>query len=275
MTRNRKTVCKRLLSLCTVVGLVASAGACGAADVSADVPDGPTISIGIPTDEPALGWVHDGQYSGLDVSVATHVAHALGYARKQVDFKRITPSTGQQMLENSDVVMLVSSLPLNADDYEDLLYAGPYLNTQQDLLVRAEDKSRFTDLASLKGASICTAKGSGAAQNLRQSIDGVALQERNTYPQCITALMIGEVDAVSADQAVLSGLISLNDRSDYSLLNIALAQTSHAIQLKTGETELAKKINDALAAMQHSGVLSKIITTMSEETGYTPTSLLR
>ena len=47
-----------------------------------------------------------------------------------------------------------------------------------------------------------------AADNVRNLAEDVTVSERDTYPQCETALMIGQADAIAADDAIAAGLAS-------------------------------------------------------------------
>ena len=89
--------CVALAALAAVLWTAGSLTACGlefrddANGVSIRQPEGPTVSIGVASDQPGLGVWHNGGYSGFDVDVARYVAKALGYADKQIVFKPVTP----------------------------------------------------------------------------------------------------------------------------------------------------------------------------------------
>ena len=70
---------------------------------------GPTIAIGVAADQPGLGFLHGGEYSGFDISVAQYVANTLGFAKKQIVFKQVLPSTRVSSLEDGTVDMVVDA----------------------------------------------------------------------------------------------------------------------------------------------------------------------
>ena len=95
----RRRIMRRFsAALAAVLWTAGSLTACGSSSsrddangVSIRQPEGPTVSIGVASDQPGLGLWHNGGYSGFDVDVARYVAKALGYADKQIVFKPVTP----------------------------------------------------------------------------------------------------------------------------------------------------------------------------------------
>lgn len=248
------------------------AGSLGGCDTSAPVfgqPDGPTIAVGVSRDLPGLGLLHDGDYSGFDVDVAQYVAKVLGYARKQIVFKSITPQTAQSMLDAGRVDMVVSSLPMDARQRRGLQYAGPYFVARQDLLIRRDSRAAITGVQSLADRIVCTARGSGADANIVAAVHGVTIQIRDTYSQCVTALLAGEADAVSADDAVISGLMKSKGRQYLSMVGRPFAQVPYAIRVHYGDPELSSKILAALRSMVRDGSWRQAVETMQNDIHYT------
>ncbi|KAE8126538.1 MULTISPECIES: transporter substrate-binding domain-containing protein [Bifidobacterium] len=259
---------RRMLCAALAVMLSAAAAGCGAAAGAAGEPDGPTISIGVALDEPGVGWLHDGEYSGFDVTVARYVAQALGYARKQVNFTQIRPVDASAALHSGEAQMLVTSMPMDGTQPKDVQGSRPYLLTQQDLLVRTGDRPAIAAPADLNGKIVCSARGSGAGARLREKAPGVIIRERESYQQCVTALLVGEADAVSADDAVLSGLAFSTGKGYLTLVGQPLGTVLRSVQVKAGEDELMSKINAVLDTMRKDGSLARALDAMRDATGY-------
>ena len=85
--------------------LAAGAGACGTSVsvVTEGAAQGPTIAIGVAADQPGLGYLHGGEYSGFDIDVAKYVAKTLGYAEKQIVFKQLSPAMRASALTDGTV----------------------------------------------------------------------------------------------------------------------------------------------------------------------------
>ena len=92
---------------------------------------GRPLRLAWPRTSLGLGFLHGGEYSGFDISVAQYVANTLGFAKKQIVFKQVLPSTRVSSLEDGTVDMVVDAFA--ADDVQDgeVELAGPYLTVMR------------------------------------------------------------------------------------------------------------------------------------------------
>ncbi|MDF7664999.1 transporter substrate-binding domain-containing protein [Bifidobacterium sp. ESL0745] len=287
----KRNVCRRfkaLLALLCGTGVLFSASACGPAQTppSANVPEGPTIAIAVSSDEPGLGFDHEGRYSGFDIEVAHYVAQKLGYAHKQIVYKPVNAASAVDTLEQSKADMFVSVLPAATTSSTGRKFgtSKPYLTDPLGLLVPTRLQGKFTDISSLTDQSICTVKGMTDGSELASAIPAVKIQERDTYPQCLTALLSGEANVVAADVAILHGLASSVVEHDVTVLGDgdsassaplvkAVAQVSqvrHAVMIRPSDGELTKKIDTILADIVKDGTWQKAAETMHKDIGYSP-----
>ena len=107
---------RNIAALVCAASTVLGTSACGTSIsvVTNGLAQGPTIAIGVAADQPGLGFLHGGEYSGFDISVAQYVANTLGFAKKQIVFKQVLPSTRVSSLEDGTVNMVVDAF---AADY--------------------------------------------------------------------------------------------------------------------------------------------------------------
>ena len=232
--------------------------------------EGPTIAIGVAADQPGLGFLHGGEYSGLDISVAQYVANVLGFAQKQIVFKQVLPSTRVASLEDGTVDMVVDAFA--ADDVQDgeVELAGPYLTVHAALLVRSDSAGTITGTDDLAGKTVCVAKGGLPADNVRNLAEDVTVSERDTYPQCETALMIGQADAIAADDAIAAGLASNRGGRYLKVVGETFGERSYAIAVRSGQSTLAKQVDAALRSMMDDGSWKQAVDEMKQSTGYVP-----
>ena len=75
---------RNIAALVCAASVVLGTSACGTSIsvVTNGLAQGPTIAIGVATDQPGLGFLHGGEYSGFDISVSQYVANTLGFAQK-------------------------------------------------------------------------------------------------------------------------------------------------------------------------------------------------
>ena len=213
--------------------------------------------------------------SGFDINVATYVANQLGYAKKQIIFRSVTAANYQDKLSRRTVDFVAAPLPIGTGaSSADATYAGPYLNAKQGLLIRTADTKRITSTASLADRNVCTVTGSGAAASIQRRQPAAHIQERDTYLQCVTALLVGEADAISGDDAALAGLAANEGSAYLHVVSDTFGSSLHAISVKTGERALAAKIDTILKQMVRSETWKSFAGQMSDQLRYTPSSKL-
>lgn len=259
------------LAMATLPG-ACGAPSSGAADSAPSIggqPQGPTITIAVSADLPGLGYLHDGAYTGFDIDVATYVANALGYARKQIIFTPVQPRDRAAALADGDADMVVAGYAMSDGHAKDVTFAGPYLTVRPAALTR-DDESATDDPDAAPGGSSGTSSGdpsdtaSGTGRATTCVVNGTAakdLAERDartptvaydSYAQCMTALMVGSADAIAGDDAVLRGL-SDTRRGHYRVVAEDGDDLGYGIAVARGRTELAGKIAAALRDMIRDG----------------------
>lgn len=244
--RRRRLVAAAVASTMILFPLVG----CGQVRVTTmGTPEGPTIAVGVASDEPGLGYWHDGTYSGSDVDLAKAVARQLGYSAKQIVFKQVRPSTRVTMLDEGTVDMVVADFAMNDETRAQVAFAGPYRSASLDLLIRRDDNTAISEVEDMGGRTACVVSGTQTGETLQTRVPGVRLQERGTYPQCLTSLMVGEADAVAADDAVLASLMGHHDGDHLELVGDSYGDVSFGIAVKKTDTTLAARIQSILETL--------------------------
>lgn len=285
MTAIRRARARRVASM-LAVAMVASLGGCGGAPETFIQPEGPTVAIGVASDEPGLARWHDGSYSGFEVEVARYVAKKLGYANKQIVFKQVLPSNRLDLLGDGTVDMVVAGAPMPAgasDDSSDssggdgstpasdVTYAGPYLTVSQGLLVRPDDAGTITDLDALAGRTACVVAGAGAKELLLAAQPKAVARERDTYPQCVTDLMVGTADAIAGDDVVLAGLArSRGAGIARPVRGVSYGRVRYGVALPGGADTLAGNVEAALKDMRADGAYRTALRALASDTGWRP-----
>ena len=263
---------RRVATAAGAVLLAAGMGGCGTSVsvVTEGVAQGPTVAIGVAADQPGLGWLYGGEYSGFDIDVAKYVAKTLGYAEKQVVFRQVTPSARITSFADGTVDMIVDSF--SVDDASDgrVDVSGPYLTVHEALLVRSDESSAIKGTDDLDGKTVCAVTGSTASHEIRDRAGNAVVRERGTYPQCVTALMVGEADAIATDDAIATGLAANNKGDHLSVVDIPDAEWSYGIAVKSGQSELVGQIDAALRTMAKDGSWRRAVDDMNGMIGYVP-----
>jgi glutamate transport system substrate-binding protein len=182
---------------------------------------GPSLSYGTDKTSTALA-----DYEGFDIEISRSLAKYLGFDPESVRVVR-TQAQNRPLLLNQHVVDIVVASYSMTDkrEAEDVDFAGPYLLTSPEMLMRAPGAPRQMPMNKLRdfAGKLCTTGGSTSEDTLhaRQipDVDG-----QPTAADCVDGLLRGTYDAVVLDEAILAGYKNQHG-SDLALVDLVLQQT--------------------------------------------------
>lgn len=196
--------------LAVLAGLLAACGgSSGPRDLLADIRSGQVV-LGTKYDQPGLGLQNPGGgITGFDASVSEFVVNRLaddmGVPHPAITWKETPSAQRETFLRNGEVDTIAATYSITADRMKKVDFAGPYFITYQGLLVRADDDA-VTSLTDLEnGKKLCSVAGSTPAQNVKNLLPDVQLQQFDSYSSCVEALRRGKVDALTTDEVILAG----------------------------------------------------------------------
>jgi His/Glu/Gln/Arg/opine family amino acid ABC transporter permease subunit len=211
------------------------------------------ITVGIKYDQPGLSVKNpDGSVSGFDVDVATYVAGQLGYAPGDIEWIEAPSSQRETMIQNRQVDYIVATYSITDARKAKVGFAGPYFQTGQSLLVRADNTDIVGPESLQNHKKLCSVSGSSPAQRIKDKYPGVQLQQYDTYTACVEALKNGAVDAVTTDAVILAGFAAQSPGTT-KIAGQPFSTELYGIGLAKDNSELRTKINDALQKMEDSG----------------------
>ena len=173
------------------------------------------VRIGVLTDEPGVAYQDPSttERSGFEISmyrwIATNTEPNFNY--EEFD---LTVGSREQKLQREEVDVVVGSYSITDYRRTQVGFAGPYLISQQGVMVRSDGLLRnITRADQLAGKTACAQLGSTSADQLRPLAGGtVTVREFVGLKECVDALIRGDVDAVSTDQILLRGYAKLDSR---------------------------------------------------------------
>lgn len=227
-----------------------------------------SFTVGIKFDQPGLGLRSHGTYSGLDVDVARYVAAQLGH-KDDLRFVQAPTPQRETLLATGQVDMIVGTYSITPARRAKVSFAGPYFVAGQDLLVRTGDDT-ITGPASMQGRTLCSVTGSTSASRVKDRYPGVHLQTYDTYSRCVDALVAGEVDAVTTDNAILAGYAAQPAyRGKVRLLGHPFSVERYGIGIAKGDVDLCRRIDAALRQMVSTGAWRRAVEANLGQDGFT------
>jgi glutamate transport system substrate-binding protein len=214
---------------------------------------GGKITIGIKYDQPGLSVKNpDGSVSGFDVDVATYVAEQLGYQPGDIEWIEAPSAQRETLIQNRQVFYIVATYSITDARKQKVSFAGPYFQTGQSLLVRADNTDIVGPESLQKNKKLCSVSGSSPAQRIKDKYPGVQLQQYDTYSACIEALKNGAIDAVTTDAVILAGYAAQSPGT-VKIVGQPFSTELYGIGLAKDDSELRTKINNAVQKMEDSG----------------------
>ncbi|PZG49052.1 ABC transporter substrate-binding protein [Spongiactinospora gelatinilytica] len=172
------------------------------------------LTVGIKFDHPLFGFKDptNGRITGFDADLARLVAKDLTGSERNVRFIEIMPRDREKFIQQGLVDMIAATYSITPQRAAEVGFTDPYYYADQDILVRADDTS-IRGVDDLAGKRVCTAAGSTSENQLRARAPRAHLEIVNSYSECTHALVSGRIDAISTDDSILLGLMSLRPDS--------------------------------------------------------------
>ncbi|GGP56551.1 glutamate ABC transporter substrate-binding protein [Saccharothrix coeruleofusca] len=246
---------RRLLPATAAVAALVLTTACGGADentLEGRAQDG-KLTIGIRFDQPGMAQRRlDGKYVGFDVDVAKYVAGELGVPENGITWVEARSADRERLITTGAVDFVVATYSITDKRKEQIAFAGPYFETGQGLLVRFTEEA-IKGPETLNGKRLCSVTASTSAQKVKdQFARDVTLVEYGQYSDCVVALLAGNVDAVTTDQAILAGYVAENPEL-LKLVGQKFTTERYGIGLAKDDQAGRAKINQAIEKMVDSG----------------------
>lgn len=218
------------------------------------------VVIGVKEDQPNLGYKDPttGEYNGFDIEIARLVSAKLGFDPKSIEYKAVPSAGREQAIINGDVDYYVGTYTINDKRKQQISFAGPYFVAGQGLLV-AKDNSDINGKDDLKGKKVCSVSGSTPIQRVRDEglTESGNIVELQTYSQCVSELLNGQVDAVTTDDAILLGYAA-QDPDNLKVVGESFSEEPYGIGLPKEDDALRDKVNDILEEAMEDGTWQEI-----------------
>ena len=216
------------------------------------------IVVGIDDFEPYTYLDVNGNYTGIDIEIATKVFHKLGY---EPEFKKIKWSEKNNFLADGTIDCIWSCYSMNGRE-NDYQWAGPYLYSRQVIAVRSD--SDIENFADLSGKSVGVQATTRAAELFLHKIDSELPEVKQvncftTTEDMFAAIRKGYVDAIAGHEALLNELIRNSD-GKYRLLEESpnISKIGVAFQKGTHE-KLTQKMDELIKKMSEDGSIKSIV----------------
>jgi ABC-type amino acid transport substrate-binding protein len=207
------------------------------------------IAIGVKYDVAPFGFKNpqSGEIDGFDVDVGKAVAAELGVKPK---FIEAISDNRIPFLKDGTADLILSTMTINAERDQEIDFSEPYFIARGSILVKKSDSS-IKGIEDLAGKQVCTALGSTYEETLKKKAPKAKRRLVDGYSECLELIQNGAVDAISTDDAILSGMIKQDD--SLKLVGEPLTTEPYGAGIKEGDTAFQRFVNDAIQKFKDDG----------------------
>jgi len=206
------------------------------------------VIIGVKEDQPNLGYKDPttGTYSGFDIEMANLIAAKLGFSADQIEYLPIQSANREQAIINGDIDYYVGTYSITDKRKEQIGFAGPYYVAGQDLLI-AKGDTTITGPGTLAGKRVCSVTGSTPIQKIKDEHPEASVVEFEKYSQCVDAVLNGQADAVTTDDAILLGYAAQQPDA-LEVVGAPFSTEKYGVGVPKDDTAFREKVNEILEA---------------------------
>ncbi len=230
---------KKILSLALVLCMILGLTACGSAKTDSEtIKKNGKIIVGITDFKPMDYQDADGNWIGFDADVAKLFAEKV--LNVKAEFAEIEWDNKVLELDGKSIDCVWNGMTLTEEVKNAMATSDAYCNNAQTVIVKAENKDKYTTVESLKGINIAVEAGSAGEEVCKE----LGLKTTGVLQQSDTLL---EVASGTSDAAVIDALMAaamVGEGTGYAGLTytIGLNSEEYGVGFRKG-SDLPEKLN--------------------------------
>lgn len=186
---------------------------------------------------------------GFDIDRVREIAKAIFGDQNKVQFKVVTSAGRIDALKKGQVDVVVRTMTATCARWQDINFSAIYYTAGQRLLV--DKASKVTNLDQLGGKKVCAAKGSTSIKTIADHpADPIAVGVDN-WSDCLIMLQQGQVDAMSTDDVILSGMVAQDP--NVKMAGPRFTQEPYGIGIPKQNDDMVRFVNGVLEQSVASG----------------------
>ncbi len=223
------------------------------------IADKGTFVAGITLFQPMNYYDDNGELTGFETEFTKAVCEKLGV---EAVFQEIEWEQKELELNSKAIDAIWNGLTVTEERKENMAFSESYVRNKQVVVINTKNADKYTDIASMAGAS-CIAE-SGSAGEAAIQADSVLSQNDYIAASAQKDVLL-ELKSGTSDIGVIDyvmAIASVGEGTDYSDLmivdGIELTPEEYAVGLRKGDTETVEKINSAIDELVADGTLKAL-----------------
>ncbi|MEV0327542.1 glutamate-binding protein [Micromonospora echinospora] len=168
----------------------------------------PKLRIGVAILDPLLDEEKNA-FVNFEAEIARYVAASLGYeGDRRIDLVPLATEDRIPALQSGEVDLVVSSFSMTKERESQVLFAGPYFVTTQEVLIPIRLKDRVRTIEDLRDPKLRVCASGGSTSEAELEEHGIRPRVVKNVSDCVRGIREGRYDLVSSDEAILAGFRS-------------------------------------------------------------------
>lgn len=249
----KKFLAVLLAALMICISFVACSSEKKSDDTNTDTDTQETLTMATNAEFPPYEYKEGDKVVGIDAEVAQAIADKLGMKLEIVDtkFDAIIPG-----VQSGKYDMGMAGMTVTPDREQSVAFSDSYATGIQSIIVKQGSAIKSVDDLSEK-TKIGVQLGTTGDIYAKDDFGDEAVQEYDKGADAVQALLAGKIDCVIIDNEPAKSFVAANEGLE--ILKTSYAEEDYAICFKKDNTELQKKVNDALKELIADGTLQKIV----------------
>lgn len=249
----KKFLAVLLAALMICISFVACSSEKKSDDTNTDANTQETLTMATNAEFPPYEYKEGDKVVGIDAEVAQAIADKLGMKLEIVDtkFDAIIPG-----VQSGKYDMGMAGMTVTPEREQSVAFSDSYATGIQSIIVKQGSAIKSVDDLSEK-TKIGVQLGTTGDIYAKDDFGDEAVQEYDKGADAVQALIAGKIDCVIIDNEPAKSFVAANEGLE--ILKTSYAEEDYAICFKKDNTELQKKVNDALKELIADGTLQKIV----------------
>lgn len=249
----KKFLAVLLAALMICISFVACSSEKKSDDTNTDANTQETLTMATNAEFPPYEYKEGDKVVGIDAEVAQAIADKLGMKLEIVDtkFDAIIPG-----VQSGKYDMGMAGMTVTPEREQSVSFSDSYATGIQSIIVKQGSDIKSVDDLSEK-TKIGVQLGTTGDIYAKDDFGEEAVQEYDKGADAVQALIAGKIDCVIIDNEPAKSFVAANEGLE--ILKTSYAEEDYAICFKKDNTELQKKVNDALKELIADGTLQKIV----------------
>lgn len=249
-------------------GPLPAPGAMPAGSTMAAIQERGRLVVGVDQNTFLFGYRNPatGELEGFDIDIAREIARAIFGDPDRIDLRVVDASQRESELQSGRVDLVVRTFSITCARKQNIAFSTVYYNAKQRIL--APKGSGIDSAAALSGRRVCAAAGTTSLATLYALDPRPELVSVSTWTDCLMMLQQGQIDAISTDDAVLSGLARQDPTVE--MVGESLGVEPYGVGVNKNNPDLVRFVNGVLDRLREDGTWERIYAAHLQSFGPSP-----